>query len=74
MILQWQQKDIQPSAMREVFVEVPKVKYDEIGGLDDIIQKLKESVEWPIKNPEAFKRIGINPPAGNFIIWSTRYW
>ena len=57
-------KDIQPSAMREVFVEVPKVKYDEIGGLDDIIQKLKESVEWPIKNPEAFKRIGINPPAG----------
>ncbi len=57
-------KDIQPSAMREVFVEVPKVKYEEIGGLDDIIQKLKESVEWPIKNPEAFKRIGINPPAG----------
>jgi transitional endoplasmic reticulum ATPase len=57
-------KEIQPSALREVFVEIPKVTYDEIGGLDDVIQELKETVEWPIKHPEAFERIGITPPAG----------
>ncbi len=57
-------KEVQPSALREVFVEIPKVKYTDIGGLDDVIVQLKETVEWPIKNPEVFIRIGITPPTG----------
>lgn len=57
-------KEIQPSALREVFVEIPKVNYDEIGGLDSVIQELREAVEWPIKHPEIFKRMGITPPKG----------
>ncbi len=55
---------VEPSAMREVLVEVPKVKWDDIGGLKDVKQKLKEMVEWPLKNPESFKRVGIEPPRG----------
>lgn len=57
-------KEIQPSALREVFVEIPKVTYADIGGLDDVIMELRETVEWPIKNPGAFTRIGITPPSG----------
>ncbi len=57
-------KEVQPSAMREVMVEIPNISYDDIGGLDEIIQELKETVEWPIKEPEAFERMGITPPAG----------
>lgn len=57
-------KEITPSALREVFVEIPNISYSEIGGLDDVIQDLKETVEWPIKSPEAFTRMGITPPAG----------
>lgn len=56
--------EIQPSALREVFVEIPNVKYEDIGGLDDVIASLKETVEWPIKYPDAFTRMGITPPAG----------
>ncbi len=55
---------VEPSAMREVLVEVPKVKWGDIGGLNDIKQQLKEVVEWPLKNPECFERIGIKPPRG----------
>jgi len=55
---------VEPSAMREVLVEVPKVKWEDIGGLEDIKQQLKEMVEWPLKNPESFKRVGIRPPKG----------
>jgi len=58
------QKDVQPSALREVFIEVPDVKYEHIGGLDTVIEQLKESVEWPIKTPESFERMGITPPRG----------
>ncbi|OLS27801.1 MAG: VCP-like ATPase [Candidatus Heimdallarchaeota archaeon LC_2] len=58
------QKDIAPSSLREIYVEIPKVTYEEIGGLDDIILELKESVEWPIKNPQVFTKLGITPPAG----------
>ena len=43
---------VRPSAMREVQVEVPKVHWSDIGGLEDIKSKLKESVEWPLKHPE----------------------
>ncbi len=55
---------VEPSAMREVMIEVPKVKWDDIGGLDEQKQYLKEMVEWPLKHPEAFKRMGIKPPKG----------
>ncbi len=57
-------KEVTPSALREVFVTIPNVTYDDIGGLEDVIQQLRETVEWPIKYPEAFKRIAITPPGG----------
>ncbi|MFH0829806.1 MAG: CDC48 family AAA ATPase [Candidatus Aenigmatarchaeota archaeon] len=55
---------VQPSAMREVLVEVPKVKWADVGGLPDVKGALKEAVEWPLKDPESFKRIGIRPSRG----------
>jgi transitional endoplasmic reticulum ATPase len=57
-------KDVRPSAMREVLVEIPNVKWKDIGGLEDVKQQLKEAVEWPLKNPESFKRLGVSPPKG----------
>lgn len=57
-------REITPTAMREVYVEIPTVKWDDIGGLLDVKQELIEAVEWPIKKPEVFKRIGIQPPKG----------
>ncbi len=57
-------KEIQPSALREVLVQVPNVKWDDVGGLDDAKQELKEAVEWPLKYPENFQKLGINPPKG----------
>ncbi|MBI2663506.1 CDC48 family AAA ATPase [Candidatus Woesearchaeota archaeon] len=57
-------KYVRPSAMREILVETPDVSWDKIGGLETLKQELKESVEWPIKNSEAFKRLGIRPPRG----------
>ncbi|MEM2282582.1 MAG: CDC48 family AAA ATPase [Candidatus Hadarchaeales archaeon] len=55
---------VQPSAMREVLIEVPKVKWEDIGGLEKVKQELREAVEWPLKYPEAFSRMGIEPPRG----------
>lgn len=57
-------KKIEPSAMREVFVEVAEVHWDEVGGLDEAKQSLIESVEWPLRYPEAFECVGIRPPRG----------
>ncbi len=57
-------KGIEPSALREVFIETPNVKWDDVGGLENTKQKLKEVVEWPLKNAGAFKRMGIKPPKG----------
>lgn len=57
-------KVVRPSAMREVFVETPDVNWDDIGGLEDVKNKLREAVEWPLKQPEMFKRMGIRPPRG----------
>ncbi len=57
-------REITPTAMREVYVEVPQVKWDQVGGLKQVKQELMESVEWPLKQPEVFKRMGINPPRG----------
>lgn len=56
--------EIRPSAMREIMLEVPKVYWSDIGGQANIKQRLKESVEWPLQHPEAFKRLGIRPPKG----------
>lgn len=55
---------VQPSAMREVQIEVPKVLWSDIGGQDEIKLKLKQAVEWPLRHPEAFSRMGISPPKG----------
>ena len=57
-------KTVRPSAMREVFVEVPTVKWADIGGLEEVKEDLKEAVEWPLKNPQVFKRMGVKPPKG----------
>jgi transitional endoplasmic reticulum ATPase len=57
-------REITPTAMREVYVEVPQVQWTQVGGLKRVKQELMESVEWPLKKPEVFKRMGINPPRG----------
>ncbi len=57
-------KEIQPSAIREVFLEVPNVKWADVGGLNEPKQELIETVEWPIREREAFDNIGIEPPRG----------
>ncbi|MBR0471993.1 MAG: CDC48 family AAA ATPase [Methanosphaera sp.] len=57
-------KEIQPSALREVLVQIPDIKWDDVGGLEEAKQELKEAVEWPLKNPEKFRKFGINPPKG----------
>ena len=61
------QKEIQPSALREVLVQIPDVKWDDVGGLEDVKQELKEAVEWPLKHPETFQRLGIRPPKGTLL-------
>jgi len=57
-------REITPTAMREVYVEIPTVKWEDVGGLLDVKQELMEAVEWPIKKPEVFKRVGVQPPKG----------
>ncbi|HOK58429.1 MAG TPA: CDC48 family AAA ATPase [Methanothrix sp.] len=57
-------KKIEPSAMREVLVEIPEVHWSDIGGLEEAKQALREAVEWPIMYPEAFEAVGIRPPRG----------
>jgi transitional endoplasmic reticulum ATPase len=57
-------KRVQPSAMREVMVQAPNVSWDDVGGLDEARDKLREGVELPLKHPEAFKRLGIRPAKG----------
>jgi len=57
-------KMVEPSAMREVLVEVPNVRWSDIGGLEEVKQELQEAVEWPIKQPDLFTRMGIEPPRG----------
>lgn len=57
-------KVVRPSALREVLVEVPNVKWEDVGGMENVKQQLKEAVEWPLKNPDAFKRLGVRAPRG----------
>ena len=63
-------KEIQPSALREVLVQVPDVKWEDVGGLDDAKQELKEAVEWPLKHPDKFKKFGVRPPKGTLLYGS----
>jgi len=57
-------KEILPSGIREVFVEVPNVPWDQVGGLESLKQKLIEAVDWPLSHPNIFTRMGIRPPKG----------
>jgi transitional endoplasmic reticulum ATPase len=57
-------RDVEPSALREVLVELPKVRWVDIGGLDEVKQEIQESVELPLTNPEKFEKMGIKPPRG----------
>jgi transitional endoplasmic reticulum ATPase len=57
-------KEITPSAMREVYLEPPEVKWDDIGGLDTVKQELQEAVEWPIRFPQIYKQLGHTAPKG----------
>lgn len=57
-------REMEPSALREVFVEVPDVKWDDIGGLSSIKQELQEAVEWPLKYQGIFSYADATPPKG----------
>jgi transitional endoplasmic reticulum ATPase len=57
-------KVVRPTLIREVYVEVPEVHWDDIGGLEEVKQELREAVEWPLKNPKVFEEMGIRPPKG----------
>ncbi len=57
-------KEVLPSGIREVFVEVPNVPWEEVGGLEILKQNLIEAVDWPLSHPKIFKRMGISPPKG----------
>ncbi|MGN6269415.1 MAG: CDC48 family AAA ATPase [Sphingomonas sp.] len=57
-------KRVQPSAMREVMVQAPQVRWEDVGGLDQAQERLKEGVELPLKDPDAFRRLGIRPAKG----------
>jgi transitional endoplasmic reticulum ATPase len=62
------QRLAEPSAMREVFLEIPKVKWQDIGGLEAVKGELREAVEWPLKFPEKFEKVGVHPPRGILLI------
>src|SRR5881296_3563608 len=57
-------KEVEPSAMREVLVEVPDIKWEQIGGLEDVKEELREAVEWPLKYPDLFAQLNASPPKG----------
>ena len=57
-------KEVEPSAIREVFVEVPDVKWEDVGGLENIKEELRETVEWPLKYSDIFKKANTNPAKG----------
>ncbi len=61
-------RNIQPSALREVFVERPNVHWNDVGGLNEVKNELKEAVELPLKNPEAFEKMGIRPMRGVMMV------
>ncbi|MCC7562514.1 MAG: CDC48 family AAA ATPase, partial [Methanobrevibacter arboriphilus] len=63
-------KEIQPSALREVLVQIPDIGWDDIGGLENAKQELQEAVEWPLKYPENFEKFGVKPPKGTLLFGS----
>jgi transitional endoplasmic reticulum ATPase len=61
-------REVTPTAMREVYIEAPNVHWDQVGGLEKVKQSLIEAVDWPLKNPEMFDRLGITPPKGILLL------
>ena len=61
-------REVRPSALREVFIERPNIKWGDIGGLENVKKELKEAVELPLKNPEIFVRMGIRPVKGILLV------
>ena len=57
-------RDITPSAMREVYIEIPDVDWEDIGGVDSVRKDIQEAVEWPLKYPDAYEKIGYSMPKG----------
>ncbi len=57
-------REIVPSALREIHIEVPRVRWEDVGGLENVKQELREAVEWPLKYPDKFKKFGLRPPKG----------
>lgn len=57
-------KEVEPSALREVFVEIPNVKWEDVGGLEEIKRQIQEAVEWPLKYTDLFSCAKISPPKG----------
>jgi SpoVK/Ycf46/Vps4 family AAA+-type ATPase len=57
-------KNIKPINLKDIILDIPKVLWSDIGGNKEVISRIRQSIEWPLKNPEAFKRIGITPPNG----------
>ncbi|NDF28952.1 MAG: AAA family ATPase [Nitrososphaeria archaeon] len=57
-------KEVRPSALREVLVEIPNITWDDVGGLDALKEELKEAVEWPLKHKEAFAYVDVSTPKG----------
>jgi len=61
-------REIEPSAIREVFVESPNIHWDDVGGMSSLKQRLIEAVEWPLKYPHFFKKGGVTPPKGILLV------
>ena len=59
--------NIKPINLKDIIIDIPKVSWNEIGGNKRIIQSIRQSIEWPLKNPNAFKRLGITPPNGTLL-------
>ncbi|XP_052755119.1 ribosome biogenesis protein SPATA5 [Galleria mellonella] len=55
---------VRPSAMRELLIEIPNVRWSDIGGMDNLKLKLRQAVEWPLKHSASFKRLGVKPLSG----------
>src|SRR5690606_21134725 len=61
-------KRVQPSAMREIMIQVPDIEWSDIGGLEDAKRGLREGIELPLRHPDAFRRLGIRP-ANGFLLY-----
>ena len=60
--------EVSPSAIRELFVDIPDVRWEDVGGLDHVRRRLIESVQWPIKYPELYQQVGVKPPKGLLLV------